>query len=67
MTFFLTNPAITATELLLTSERVAIVEPYLRKGKQEERPKVVPMRTVVPSLKKKLREETSEFDRNFSW
>jgi hypothetical protein len=64
---FLTNPMITSEEMLLVNERVAIVEPYDKKAKRELRPTVVPMRTVVPSLKKKLREEISELDRNFSW
>lgn len=64
---FLMNPTITAAELLLTSERIAIVEPYVRNRNQEERPKVLPMRAVVPSIKRKVKNETSEFDRKFSW
>jgi hypothetical protein len=70
---FLSDPTIRVQELLLASDRIAIVESTDRGARRfgpdnkPRRSKVVPMRAVVPSLKAKARKETSEFDRDFSW
>lgn len=69
---FLSDPQILMQEFF-HSEAVAIVEfrdhgaERAGPSKLPSRSTVVPMRAVIPSLKKRAKRETSEFDRDFSW
>lgn len=70
---FLTDATVMTRELMVAVDNIAIVE-YYDKGarrffprKPSKGSKVVPMREVIPSLKRKARKETSELDREFSW
>lgn len=69
---FLTSPAIVWRETVTTSQRVASTQGYVQSEKNIDciRPRgsnVVSLRDARTSLREKAHEETSEFNRNFTW
>ena len=72
MTFFLGNPQVIVYESYRVADHVVVADVRSARGRNAgERPrgrsKVVPMRPSHTSLRAKAHEETSEFDRKFSW